>query len=65
MWSIWASRVAQTVKNLPAMQETQGSIPGLGRSHGEGSGYPLFLLREPHGQGSLAGGVHGVTKSHT
>ena len=29
------------VKNLPAMQETQGSIPGLGRSAGEGNGYPL------------------------
>ena len=28
-------------------------------------GYPLFLLRESHGQGSLAGRVHGVTKSHT
>ena len=26
-----ASLVAQLVKNLPAMQETRGSIPGLGR----------------------------------
>ena len=26
-----ASLVAQLVKNLPAMQETHGSIPGLGR----------------------------------
>ena len=25
---------------------------------------PLFLLRESHGQRSLAGGVHGVTESH-
>ena len=33
--------VAQTVKNLPVMQETPGSIPGLGRSPGEGNGYPL------------------------
>ena len=33
--------LAQTVKNLPAMQETPGSIPGLGRSPGEGSGNPL------------------------
>ena len=29
------SLVAQTVKNLPAMQENLGSIPGLGRSPGE------------------------------
>ena len=35
------------VKNLPAVQETcsvgdLGSIPGLGRSPGEGKGYPLL-----------------------
>ena len=39
--------VAQLVENLPAMQETAsdagdvGSIPGSGRSPGEGNGYPL------------------------
>ena len=32
--------MAQTVKNLPAKQETQ-SIPRWGRSHGEGNGNPL------------------------
>ena len=37
----WASLVAQLVKNLPAMQETPCSIPGSGRSPGEGIGYPL------------------------
>ena len=31
-----ASLVAQLVKNLPAVQETPNSIPGLGRSPGEG-----------------------------
>ena len=36
-----ASLVAQTVKNLPAMLETQTSIPGLGRSPSEGKGKPL------------------------
>ena len=36
-----ASLVAQLVKNLPAMQETPSSIPGSGRSAGEGIGYPL------------------------
>ena len=34
-----------------------GSIPGLGRSPGEGNGYPLqlFLPGESHGQRSLVG----------
>ena len=38
-----------------------GSIPGLGRSPGEGNGYsfqeytPVFLPGESHGQRSLAG----------
>ena len=34
-----------------------GSIPGLGRSPGEGNGYPLqyFCLEKPHGQMSLVG----------
>ena len=39
--SMWASLVAQMVKNLPAAQETSDLIPGLGRSSGEGNGYPL------------------------
>ena len=33
--------MAEEVKNLPAMQETPGSIPGLGRSFGEENGNPL------------------------
>ena len=45
----WASLIAQLVKNPPAMQKTlvqcnaedPGSIPGSGRSPGEGIGYPL------------------------
>ena len=45
--SIWSSLVTQTVKNLPAMQETTcsagdtGLIPGSGRSLGEGNGNPF------------------------
>ena len=39
-----ASLVAQPVKNLPAMWETLGSIPGFGRSPEEGSGYRLCIL---------------------
>ena len=36
-----ASLVAQLVKNLPAMKDDPGLIPGLGRSPGEGIDYPL------------------------
>ena len=36
-----ASLVAQSVKNLPAMQETPGSIPMSRGSPGEGNGKPL------------------------
>ena len=53
-----ASLVAETVKNLPAMQETPGLIPGLGRSPGEGNhSLPtvVFLPGECHGHRGLAG----------
>ena len=33
--------VAQMVKNLSAMKDTLGLIPGLGRSPGEENGSPL------------------------
>ena len=36
-----ASLVAQRVKRLPAVQVDLGSIPGSGRSSGEGNGNPL------------------------
>ena len=35
------SPVAQLVKNLPVMRIDLGLIPELGRSPGEGDGYPL------------------------
>ena len=52
------------------MQETQrdaGSIPGLGRSPGGGLGNPFqySCLENFHGQRSLEGYNHGVTKSQT
>ena len=37
----WSSLVARSVKILPAMLRDPGSIPGLGRSPGEGNGNPL------------------------
>ena len=33
--------MAQRLKHLPGMRETLGSIPGSGRSPGEGNGTPL------------------------
>ena len=51
--------VAQTVKNLPAIQETQVQSVGRDMSSipGKGNGYPtpVFLPGELHGQESLAG----------
>ena len=38
---VWASLVAQMVKNPPAIAGVLGLIPGLGRSPGEGNGSPL------------------------
>ena len=56
--------MAQTVKNLPAMQETQGSIPGSGRCPGEGNGYPLqySCLENPLDRGAWRAAVYGGHK---
>ena len=43
------------VKNPTANSGDPGSIPGSGRSPGEGNGCPLFLPGEFHGQRSLVG----------
>ena len=53
------------VKNLPAMQESQGLIPGLGTSPGKGNGYPLqySCLENLMDRGAWWATVHGVTKS--
>ena len=44
-----------------------GSIPWLGRSHGEGHGNPLqySCLEHPMGTGAWQATVHGVTNSRT
>ena len=44
-----------------------GSIPGLGRSPGEGNGNPLqyFCLENPMDGGAWWATVHGVAKSQT
>ena len=57
--------MAQTVKNLPAVQETWVHIPRSVRSPGEGNGSPL-LTGEFCGQKSLAGyTVQGILQSQT
>ena len=45
----------------------RGLIPGLGRSPGEGNGYPLqySCLENPMDGGAWQATVHGVTKSWT
>ena len=45
------------VKNVPANAGDSGSIPDPGRSPEEGNGNPLqySCLKNPHGQGNLAG----------
>ena len=101
VYYIWASLIAQLVKNPPAMRETRlnswvwnirwrrdrlptsvflgfpcssagkesacnagdlGSIPGLGRSPGEGNGYPLQYSGLENPMDCV---VHGMAKSLT
>ena len=63
----WFFLVAQMVKNLPAMWESKGSIPGWGRSLGEGNGYPLqySCLGNPKDRGVWWNTAYGVAKSWT
>ena len=58
------------VKNLPANTgdiRHMGSIPRLGRSPGEGNGYPLqySCLENLMARGAWQAKVHGVTQSWT
>ena len=52
------------VKNLPANVGDMVSIPGSGRSPGEGNGNPLqySCLENPMGRGAWWATVHGVAK---
>ena len=63
----WASLMAQAVKNLPAMGETQVRSLGWEDPLEEDMANPLqySCLEKPHGQRSLVATVHGVTKSQT
>ena len=62
-----ASLVAQEVKASACNAGDLGSIPGSGRSPGEGNGNPLQYsrLENPLDRGAWWATVHGVTKSQT
>ena len=61
------SLVAQAVKKLPEITGDPGSIPGLGRSAGQGDGNPLqySCLENSMDRGAWWATVHDVTKSQT
>ena len=52
------------VKNLPASAEDAGSMPGLGRSPGEGNRNPLWnpCLGNSVDRGARWATVHGIAK---
>ena len=62
---IWTSLLAQLIKNPPTNAGDSVSIPGSGRSPGEGNGTPLqySCLENSRERGAWWATVHGVTKS--
>ena len=73
MRNLVLNMVAQSVKNLRAVQEIScnagdlGWIPGSGRCPGEGNGSPLQFscLENPMDRGDWPATVHGVAESDT
>ena len=55
------------VKNLPANAGDSGSVPGSGRSPGEGNGNPVqySCLENPMDRGAWRATVSGVIESQT
>ena len=66
LWTPWASLLAQTLLSASNLGDL-GSIPGLGRSPGEGNDNPLqySCLENPMDWGAWWAAVHRVTKSQT
>ena len=67
---IGASQMALVVKNLTANAgdiRDEGSIPGSGRSPGEGQGNPLQYScpENPMDRGTWRAAVHSISKSWT
>ena len=65
--SVWTSLVAQTVKNLPAMQETWVQSMGQEDNPGEGNGNPLQYsgLVNSMDRGACQATLDGVAQSRT
>ena len=66
---IWVSQETLLAKNPPTKAgdvRYEGLIPGLGRSPGEGNGYPLqySCLENPMHRGAWWAAVYGVTVRH-
>ena len=59
---MWVSLVAQGGKESACNVGDLGSIPGLGRSPGEGKGHPLQYSGLENSMNCI---VHGVAKSRT
>ena len=59
--------MAQMVKETACNAGDSGSIPGMGRSPGEGNGNPLLYscLGNPMDREAWQAQVHGITKSQT
>ena len=55
------------VRDSPAISGDMGSIPGSGRSSGEGNGYPLWYscLETLMDRGAWRATVHGVAELNT
>ena len=66
-WTIPSSLVAQTVKASAYNAGDLGSIPGLGRSSGEGNGTPLQYswVENPTDREAWKATIHGVAKCQT
>ena len=60
-------KVTHMVKESACKAEDLGSIPGSGRSPGEGNGSPLWYscLENSMDRGAWWATIHGVTKSQT
>ena len=61
---VWGFPGGLVVKNLPPSVGDLGSIPGLGRSPGEGNDNPLrySCLENPMDRGEWQATVHGVAE---
>ena len=68
-YQVWGGGASQVIpgKGSPASAENAGSIPGSGRSPGEGNGNPLqhSCLGNPMDREDWWATVHGITKSWT